>query len=56
MDAGQAQHYDHAVNWLRRARDAFRAAGRQDDWREYISAVRMKHGRKYKLMGLIEQL
>jgi uncharacterized Zn finger protein len=56
MDAGQAQHYDHAVNWLRRARDAFRAAGRQEEWREYIGHIRMKHGRKYKLMGLVERL
>jgi uncharacterized Zn finger protein len=33
MDSGKAQHYDAAVDWLRRARDAYRAADRMDDWR-----------------------
>jgi uncharacterized Zn finger protein len=56
MDAGDAQHYHHAVDWLRRARDAFRAAGRPADWQGYLSSIRTKHGRKYKLMGLIEGL
>jgi uncharacterized Zn finger protein len=56
MDAGDAQHYYHAVEWLRRARDAFRAAGRPGDWQGYLSSIRAKHGRKYKLMGLIEKL
>lgn len=56
MDAGKAQSYDHAVDWLRRARDAYRAAGRQQDWQGYLSSIREKHGRKYKLMGLIQRL
>jgi uncharacterized Zn finger protein len=56
MDAGDAQHYDAAVDWLRRARDAFRAAGHTEDWRGYFQSIRTKHGRKYKLMGLLERL
>jgi uncharacterized Zn finger protein len=56
MDAGDAQHYDRAVDWLRRARDAFRSAGRQADWQGYLSSIRTKHGRKYKLMGLLKGL
>jgi uncharacterized Zn finger protein len=56
MDAGQAQQYDHAVNWLRHAREAFRIAGRDSDWRSYLADVRAKHGRKHKLMGLIERM
>ncbi len=56
MDAGDAQRYHYAVDWLRRARDAFRAAGRPTDWQGYLSSIRAKHGRKYKLMGLIERL
>jgi uncharacterized Zn finger protein len=56
MDAGQAQHYEHAVSWLRRAREAYRAAGRMADWQGYLGALKTKHGRKYKLMGLIQGL
>jgi uncharacterized Zn finger protein len=56
IDAGDAQHYDHAVGWLRRARDAYRATGRPADWQGYLGAIKTKHGRKYKLMGLIQAL
>ena len=56
MNAGKAERYDRAVNWLKRARDAYRAAGREIDWLEYLRAVRQTHGRKYKLMGLMDQL
>ena len=56
MNAGKAERYDRAVNWLKHARDAYRAGGRETDWREYLRAVRQKHGRKYKLMGLMDQL
>jgi uncharacterized Zn finger protein len=56
MRAGDSQHYEQAVAWLRRARDAFRADGRPADWQGYLAGVRAQHGRKYKLMGLIERL
>jgi uncharacterized Zn finger protein len=56
MNGGKAQHYDRAVNWLRRARNAYRAAGQSDDWERYLAEVRATHGRKYKLMGLLKEL
>jgi uncharacterized Zn finger protein len=56
MNAGKAQHYDNAVDWLRRVRDAYKSAGRIDEWRKYLQSIRAEHGRKYKLMGLIERL
>lgn len=56
MDAGDAQHYDRAVGWLRRVRVAFHAAGRTADWQGYVGSIKAKHGRKYKLMGLIEKI
>jgi uncharacterized Zn finger protein len=56
MNAGKAQHYDVAVEWLRRARDAYRSAGRQADWQGYFDSIRIEHGRKYKLMGLLKGL
>jgi uncharacterized Zn finger protein len=56
IDAGKAQHYDAAVDWLRRARDAYQTAGRIDEWRKYVQSIRTEHGRKYKLIGLMERL
>ena len=56
MTGGKAQHYDQAVRWLRRARDAYRAAGQADAWDRYLAGVRATHGRKYKLMGLLKGL
>jgi uncharacterized Zn finger protein len=56
IDAGQAKHYDHAISWLKRARDAYRAAGRPADWQGYVARLRDEHGRKYKLMGMMQQL
>ena len=56
IDRGAAQHYDDAVAWMRRARAAYRAANRVADWQLYLLSVRAKHGRKYKLMGLIDKL
>jgi uncharacterized Zn finger protein len=56
INAGKAQHYDAAVDWLRRAREAYQSAGRIDEWRTYLQSIRTEHGRKYKLMGLMEQI
>ncbi len=54
IDAGKAKYYHHAVDWLDRARTAYRAAGREADWRAYLGEIRARHGRKYKLMGMLE--
>jgi uncharacterized Zn finger protein len=56
IDAGKAQYYDSAVEWLRRARAAYQATGRQPEWQAYLQGLRAQHGRKYKLMGLLDQL
>ena len=55
MDAGQAKYYHHAVNWLERAHAAYRAAGREADWRTYLAETRTRHGRKHKLMGMLKR-
>jgi len=54
IEAGKAKYYHHAVGWLERARAAYRAAGREADWQAYLGEIRTRHGRKYKLMGLLE--
>ncbi|MFN8569553.1 MAG: SWIM zinc finger family protein [Kouleothrix sp.] len=56
MRAAKADRYEYAVNWLRHARDGYIATGRADEWRAYIHEIRITHGRKYKLMGLLERL
>jgi len=55
IEPGKAKHYHHAVNWLDRARKAYQAAGREDEWRAYLREIRTRHGRKYKLMGMLEK-
>ncbi len=56
MDSGDAAHYDDAVTWLRYARDAYLAADRADEWQSYLADLKARHGRKYKLMGLMKGL
>jgi tetratricopeptide (TPR) repeat protein len=56
IDPGKAQYYHHAVNWLDKARAAYRAAGREAEWQAYLGEIRTRHGRKYKLMGMLERL
>ena len=56
MNAGDAKHYDDAVGWLRRARDAYRAAGRPADWQGYLGTIKTTHGRKYKLVPMLKNL
>lgn len=56
MDAGRSTAYHHAVEWLRRARTAYRAAGRQAQWNEYLDGLIGAHQRKYKLRPMLEAL
>lgn len=37
-------------------RDAYRAAGREDEWQAYHKELLDKHQRKYKLRPMLEQL
>jgi uncharacterized Zn finger protein len=54
IEPGRSKYYHHAVGWLERARAAYRAAGREADWQAYLREIRTRHGRKYKLMGMLE--
>jgi uncharacterized Zn finger protein len=55
MNRGKAESYQEAVNWLAKARAAYRQSGRQSEWQEYRIQLVETHGRKRKLMGLINQ-
>jgi len=54
VDAGQSKYYHHAVGWLEKARVAYRAADCEAEWQVYLRDLRSRHGRKYKLMGMLE--
>ena len=56
INPGDAKHYDSAVEWLRRARAAYQAAGQPEVWASYLQSLRTKHGRKHKLMELLNLL
>jgi uncharacterized Zn finger protein len=54
INRGKAESYQEAVNWLARARTAYLQSGRQAEWQQYRDRLVAAHGRKRKLMGLIE--
>lgn len=55
MDEGKAKYYHHAVDWLKRVKAGYRALGKDADWARYQQRLVNAHGRKRKLMGLMEQ-
>lgn len=55
MNRGKAESYQEAVTWLAKARAAYRQSGRQDEWQEYRAQLVERHGRKRKLMSLIDR-
>ncbi|MEO0824676.1 MAG: SWIM zinc finger family protein [Cyanobacteria bacterium J06639_16] len=55
MDEGKAKYYHHAVEWLKRVKAAFQALGKGVDWSRYHQALIDTHGRKRKLIGLMQQ-
>ena len=55
MNRGKAESYQEAVNWLARAQTAYVRSGRQAEWQQYRDQLVTTHGRKRKLMGLIDE-
>ncbi|QSJ16358.1 SWIM zinc finger domain-containing protein [Nostoc sp. UHCC 0702] len=55
MDEGKAEYYDYAVEWLKKARAAYLASGRQADWSSYRAELVQTHARKRKLMEMFKQ-
>lgn len=53
INRGKAESYQDAVNWLAKARTAYLQSGRQHEWQEYRKQLVDTHGRKHKLMGLV---
>jgi uncharacterized Zn finger protein len=55
IDEGRAKDYDVAVNWLKRVKGAYQALGQESTWSHYHQKLATTHGRKRKLMGLMQQ-
>jgi uncharacterized Zn finger protein len=55
MDAGKAEYYYYAVEWLKKARNAYLESGKRTDWLSYRQNLMQTHGRKHKLMGMFKQ-
>lgn len=56
MEEGKAKYYHHAVDWPKKAQAAYLNAGREAQWQRQLADISEKHGRKYKLMGLLKDL
>ncbi len=56
VNEGRSAHYDEAVVWLEKARDAHLAAGREQEWQAYLEELIAHHQRKYKLRPMLEAL
>ena len=56
MDAGKAQYYDAAANWLSKAHRAYQTLNRNDEWEAYLNGLLQLHGRKYKLVPLLKEI
>jgi uncharacterized Zn finger protein len=56
MNGGKSKHYHHAVRWLDKARRAYLAAGREDEWSTYLESLISEHARKYSLRPQLEAL
>lgn len=55
MDAGQAQYYDQAIDWLRRVRAIYLQLGQRKEWKRYHTELLQTHARKRKLIALLQQ-
>ena len=56
MDQGNSKYCAEAISWLARARDAYLAEGREQEWEVYLRELIDRHQRKYKLRPMLESL
>jgi len=50
------QSYREAAEFVRKVRKLLRRLGREEEWKQYIDALRLSHRRKRNFMKLLEQL
>jgi uncharacterized Zn finger protein len=56
MDQKKADKYDIAARWLTKTKEAYGAAGRQEEWEDYLAGLLEQHHRKHKLVPLLQAL
>ena len=56
MGGGRSNHYEEAISWLEKARDAYLSSGREEEWLDYLDGLIDRHRRKYKLRPMLESL
>jgi uncharacterized Zn finger protein len=56
MGSGRSKYYGEAVGWLAKARNAYLADGREEEWRAYLDELIGLHQHKYKLCPMLEDL
>ncbi len=56
MDGGRSNYYKSAAHLLGYAKTAYDASGQMAEWKAYITVLRGKHKRKYRLMEALEGL
>ncbi len=56
MEEGRSKAYHHAVDWLRRVKDAYKIMGKETEWRAYLEGLIERHRKKYKLRPMLEEL
>ncbi|BAU13018.1 unknown protein [Leptolyngbya sp. NIES-3755] len=54
MNAGKSDKYSTAIEWLKRVKAAYVASKRQAEWQTYRRDLALTHGKKRKLMTLLE--
>jgi uncharacterized Zn finger protein len=56
MNAGKADKYYMAIEWLKRVKASYVASDRSDEWRTYRAQLTVTYGKKRKLMELMAVL
>jgi uncharacterized Zn finger protein len=56
MDGNKSQYYDKAVDWLARARMAYRRLDREQEWQTYLTERLDLHHRQRKLVPMLKTL
>jgi uncharacterized Zn finger protein len=56
IDRAKSARYEEAAEWLARAKAAFKASGRDREWRALLDERIERHKRKYKLRPLLAAL
>jgi uncharacterized Zn finger protein len=53
INEGKAKHYTQAIEWLKKACQAYHRSGRQKEWANYQATLAARHAKKYKLKEML---